>query len=181
MGTLLVKNGYIVDPDTGFEGNVDIFIKNGVIEKVEQEINCKADRVYNAEGLTVMPGIVDLHVHLRDPGQEYKETLMTATMAAAHGGVTAVLAMPNTRPVMDSEYRTSYVINKARDESCIRVYQAGAITKGMKGEELTNMAALVKSGVPAFSEGGFPDSDSDVFDKLLKEENKACGEADSEK
>lgn len=154
MSTLLIKNGYLVDPDTNFEGNADILVTDGVIGKIDKKITRKADRVYDAKGMTILPGLVDLHVHLRDPGQEYKETLCTGTMAAAHGGVTAILAMPNTRPVMDSNYRTGYVINKARSESDIRVYQAGAITRGMQGDELTDMEAMVRDGVPAFSEDG---------------------------
>ena len=153
-GTLLIKNGYLVDPASGFEGKADIFIGDGRIQAVGSCEQHQPDRIYDAEGLTVFPGLVDLHVHLRDPGQTYKEDLVSAAQAAAHGGVTSMLAMPNTRPVMDSVSRIAYVTGKAATEAKVHIYQSSAITKDMAGEELTDLDALCRSGVKAFSEDG---------------------------
>ncbi len=154
MKTLLIKNGYVVNPADNFEGIADILIEDGVISKVGEKLKDKADRTVDASGLTVFPGLVDLHVHLRDPGQEYKEDIATGSEAAAHGGITTLLAMPNTHPPMDSVSRISYVTNKARTDAHIKIYQASAITKNMSGEELVDIGALVQSGVRAFSEDG---------------------------
>lgn len=154
MSTLLIKNGTAVDPGSGFEGRADFFIRDGIIEERGEGIRKKADRVFDASGLTVLPGLIDLHVHLRDPGQEYKEDIGSGSDAAAHGGVTSLLAMGNTRPPIDSVYRASYVIHKAAAETPVHIYQAGVITKGMQGEELVDMEEMVKGGVRAFSEDG---------------------------
>lgn len=169
MGTLLIRNGYIVDPGSGFEGKADLFVRDGKIEKVAENISKKADRVIEAEGLTVLPGLVDLHVHLRDPGQEYKENLVSGSEAAAHGGVTSLLAMGNTRPPMDSLYRAAYVINKAKAETAIHIYQAGTITRGMAGEELVDMEAMAKGGVRAFSEDGKSVMNAELLRRAMKE------------
>ena len=121
MSTVLIKNGYVVDPDTKFEGKADILVKDGLIERVAPSLDEEADRVLDAEGLTVMPGLVDLHVHLRDPGQEYKEDVSTGGEAAAHGGVTSLMAMPNTHPPMDSVNRIGYVVTKAKTQAPVHV------------------------------------------------------------
>ncbi len=154
MKSLLIKDGYVVNPGTKFEGIADIFIEDGRIRQLGEKLEVKAERTICAKGMTVMPGLIDLHVHLRDPGQEYKEDIVSGSEAAAHGGVTALLAMPNTHPAMDSISRIAYVVNKARTDSRIRIFQASAITRNMMGEELVDIEALVKSGVKAFSEDG---------------------------
>ena len=152
--TILVKGGCVVDPDTRTEGVRDLLIENGTIAEVSDEIHASADEVIDARGLTVFPGIVDLHVHLRDPGQTHKEDLATGAEAAARGGVTALLAMPNTNPPMDSVNRIDYVRNKAKTLTRIRIEQASSITVGMQGEKLVNIEELIASGVKAFSEDG---------------------------
>ena len=152
--TLLIKGGYIVDPDTRFEGRGDLLIADGVIRDVGADLPVEADRVIDASALTVFPGLVDLHVHLRDPGQTYKEDITTASMAAARGGVTSMLAMPNTNPPMDAVQRIEYVTGKARTDACVRIYQAASITKEMAGETLTDIEAIIGSGCKAFSEDG---------------------------
>lgn len=169
MGTLLIKNGYIVNPGSDFEGKADLFIRNGIIEKTGTGISAEADRTIDAKGLTILPGLVDLHVHLRDPGQEYKEGIGSGSDAAAHGGVTSLLAMGNTRPVMDSINRAAYVINKARDETAVHIYQAGTITKGMQGEELVNMEEMVRGGIRAFSEDGKSVMNAELLRKAMNE------------
>ena len=151
MSTILIKGGTVIDPVNGTEKVEDILIRDGIIAKRKTSIKEKADKVINAKGLTVTPGIVDMHVHFRDPGQTYKEDIFTGALAAAHGGVTSVLTMPNTKPVMDEPDRISYVVNKGKS-SAIHVYQVSAITKGMKGETLTDIAGVAKAGAKALSE-----------------------------
>ena len=151
---LLIRGGFVVDPDTGEEGIRDILVTDGIITKCAPSLGDKADEVIDAAGLTVLPGLVDLHVHLRDPGQTYKEDVGSGARAAARGGVTALLAMPNTRPVMDRVERISYVENKARSLTKLRIFQSSAITKDMRGEELVNIEEICRHGVMAFSEDG---------------------------
>lgn len=118
------------------------------------KIKDKSDKVIDAKGCLVMPGLIDLHVHFRDPGQTQKEDIETGSRAAARGGVTTVVAMPNTTPVIDSPDRVNYVHNKAKQLAGIHVLQAGAITQGEKGQELSDIEGMVKAGIPALSEDG---------------------------
>ena len=131
---ILIKNGRIIDPDSKMDQVAELLIENDKIAAVEEKIEEEADRVVDAEGCYVMPGLIDMHVHLRDPGLTHKEDIITGARAAARGGVTTVLAMPNTKPVMDDPSRVAYVKNKAKDYAKVNVLQVGAITKGMKGE-----------------------------------------------
>ena len=157
---LIVKNGRVLDPATGRDRVEDVYIRENAMSDAfpEQE----ADRIIDAAGCYVMPGLVDLHVHLRDPGLTYKEDVETGARAAARGGVTTVVAMPNTKPVMDSADRIAYVTNKAKSLACVNVIQTGSVTIGQKGEELVDIRAIAKSGVPALSEDG-----KSVMDALL--------------
>lgn len=151
---ILIKNGRIIDPDSKLDQVADLLIENDKIASVEEKIDSSADYEIDAKGCYVMPGLIDLHVHLRDPGLTHKEDIMTGAMAAARGGVTTVVAMPNTKPVMDDPSRVAYVYNKARECAKVNVLQVGAITKGMKGEELSDIEGMVKAGIPALSEDG---------------------------
>mgnify|MGYP002537083156 CR=1 FL=1 len=170
--SILIKNGRVIDPDTRKDGRYDILIEEDKIVKVDQEIKEEAEEVIDAEGCYVMPGLIDLHVHLRDPGQTYKETVETGAAAAAHGGFTTVLAMPNTKPVTDDRLNIRYVHNKAKAMAPIHVLQAGAITKGQKGKELADIESMVAEGAPAISEDG-----KSVMDSLLcKEAMKIAAE-----
>ena len=170
--SILIKNGRVIDPDTRKDGRYDILIEEDKIVKVDQEIKEEAEEVIDAEGCYVMPGLIDLHVHLRDPGQTYKETVETGAAAAAHGGFTTVLAMPNTKPVTDDRLNIRYVHNKAKAMAPIHVLQAGAITKGQKGKELADIDSMVAEGSPAISEDG-----RSVMDSLLcKEAMKIAAE-----
>ena len=170
--SILIKNGRVIDPDTRKDGRYDILIEEDKIVKVDQEIKEEAEEVIDAEGCYVMPGLIDLHVHLRDPGQTYKETVETGAAAAAHGGFTTVLAMPNTKPVTDDRLNIRYVHNKAKAMAPIHVLQAGAITKGQKGKELADIDSMVAEGSPAISEDG-----RSVMDSLLcKEAMKVAAE-----
>jgi dihydroorotase len=149
---ILIKNGRVIDPCDGRDRVETLYIED---DKIAAEFSEeKADRVVDAKGCYVMPGLVDMHVHLRDPGLTYKEDIVSGTRAAARGGVTTVVAMPNTKPVMDSPDRISYVINKAGALACVHVIQAGAVTKAQKGLEPADYAGMARIGVPAVSEDG---------------------------
>ena len=141
--TLLIKNGHVLDPATETDEEIDIFIEDGKIAKRGKKLKCKAERVIDAAGSYVMPGFIDLHVHLRDPGYEEKETIASGVRAAAKGGYTTILAMPNTKPVVDNADVVSYVHKKAESEGLTRVLQVGAVTKGQQGEELADIKANV--------------------------------------
>lgn len=154
--TLLLKNGYAVDSANGFEGKADILIKDGEISEIAEDIPEEgADRVIDCGGLVVIPGICDMHVHLRDPGQTHKEDIITGGEAAVAGGITAVACMPNTVPPVDNAETVRYIIEKAK-QSKVKVYPVGCITKGLLGEELCNYEELRSAGCVAVSDDGKP-------------------------
>ena len=139
---ILIKNGHVIDPDTKLDQVADVLLEDDKIQEVKENIKDKADRVIDARGCYVMPGLIDMHVHLRDPGLTHKEDVFTGSKAAARGGVTTLVAMPNTKPIIDNPERLSYVKNKAMQCNLVNVLQAGAITQGMKGEELSDIPVL---------------------------------------
>lgn len=151
---IIIKNGWVLNPATNTDEVCDVLIENGTVVKMEKKIEEKADREIDAAGCFVMPGFIDLHVHLRDPGFEQKETIETGCRAAAHGGFTTILAMPNTRPVVDNADVVNYVHNKARTVGIVNVLQVGAITKGQQGKELADIDGMIAAGIPAISEDG---------------------------
>lgn len=152
---LLIKGGRIIDPAHQVDQVGDLFIEQGRVVQIGPDLNIPCDRVIHAAGLTVSPGLVDMHVHLREPGFEEKETVATGCAAAAHGGVTTLVAMPNTRPATDSPETVRLVMEKAA-ESGVNVLPAGAVTVGQRGQELTDFAALKNAGVPALTDDGVP-------------------------
>ncbi|MDE6031798.1 MAG: dihydroorotase [Oscillospiraceae bacterium] len=153
---ILLKNGYLVDSANGFEGKSDILIRGGVIAAVEPDIAPSGDeRVIDCEDKTGIPGICDMHVHFRDPGQTHKEDIITGGNAAVAGGVTAVACMPNTVPPVDNAETVKYILDKAK-ESKVRVYPVGCITKGLAGEELCDFEELRQAGCVAVSDDGKP-------------------------
>ena len=153
---ILIRGGRVVDAAAQIDKIADVYLDDGVIQKVGEKLEAKDkdDKIIDAKGLVVMPGLVDLHVHFRDPGQTEKEDIENGSHAAARGGVTTVVAMPNTTPVIDSPDRANYVKNKAAQVSAIHVLQAGAMTKGELGEELSDIAGMAAAGVPVLSEDG---------------------------
>ena len=165
---ILIKHGRVLDPDTRKDGIYDVLTEDGVIRKVAPEIEEPADQVLEAEGCWVMPGLIDLHVHLGDPGLTHKETVETGAAAAAHGGITTIVAMPNTKPVVDDEHKVSYVHNKAKSCTLVHVLQAGAVTKGQKGEELADIEKMAAAGAPAISEDGKSVMNSGLYRKAMK-------------
>ena len=153
---LLLKNGYVVDSVNGFEGKADIVIRNDEIHLVQPDIPTEGyDNIIDCEGRVVIPGICDMHVHFRDPGQTHKEDIFTGAEAAAAGGVTAVACMPNTIPACDNAETIKYIVKKGR-ESKIKVYPVGCITKGLEGKELCDFEELKKAGAVAVSDDGRP-------------------------
>lgn len=153
---ILIRGGRVLDAASNTDMVGDVYLDDGIIQEVGKhlEIKEKNDRVIDADGCFVMPGLIDLHVHFRDPGQTHKEDIESGSRAAAKGGVTTVVTMPNTTPVIDCADRVKYVHNKAAQVSPIHVIQAGAITKGEKGEELADISDMVKAGIKAISEDG---------------------------
>ncbi len=182
---ILIKNGHMVDPSQGIDGICDIMIENGKIKEIKQQRVAagpasgdkgrkdreKADSrltVIDAGGSLVIPGLVDMHVHLREPGFEYKETIKTGTEAAVRGGITTVCCMPNTKPVNDNASITAFIIQRAAQEGSCTVYPVGAITKGQRGEELAEFAIMYEAGCIAFSDDGRPVMDSLLMKRALE-------------
>ena len=166
--TILIKNGRVLNPATGTDEVLDVLIENGKVAKMEKGLKEKTDREINAKGCYVMPGFIDLHVHLRDPGLEHKETIETGCQAAAHGGYTTVLAMPNTRPVVDNADVVNYVHNKAKTVGVVNVIQVGAVTKGQKGKELSDIEGMVEAGILAISEDGKSVMNSQLYREAME-------------
>ncbi len=171
---LLIKGGRVIDPATGTDAVSDILIEDGKIAKTGKALKEKADKEINAKGCFVMPGFIDLHVHLRDPGFEDKETVVTGAAAAARGGFTTILAMPNTKPVVDNADVVNYVHHKAKNLAKVNVLQIGAITKGQQGKKLAEIHEMVQAGIPAISEDGKSVMNTATYlkaMKIAKEEN----------
>ena len=151
----LLKGGRVVDPANGIDGAFDIRIADGVIARVGRDLPVEGATVVEIPaGLVVCPGLIDMHVHLREPGQEHKETVATGTASAVAGGFTAVACMPNTSPVNDSATVTSLILAKAAAAGLARVYPIGAVSKGQKGELLADIAELKASGCVAITDDG---------------------------
>jgi len=153
--SLLIKNGRVIDPASSVDAVQDVLLKGDRIERVGATLAVVSDTpILDASGKIVCPGFIDLHVHLREPGQEYKETVGSGTRAAAAGGFTAVCAMANTHPVNDNRAVTDYIRAKADTEGVVRVYPIGAVTRELGGAELSEMAELAEAGCVAFSDDG---------------------------
>lgn len=153
--TLLLKNGRVVDCINSVDKKLDLFIENGKVKALGENLNINADRIIDCTGKTVIPGLCDMHVHFRDPGQTYKEDIVTGGDAAVAGGVTAVACMPNTEPVCDNAETVKYILDKAK-KSKVKVYPVGSITNGLAGEQLSDYDALKKAGCVAVSDDGRP-------------------------
>ena len=153
--SLFIKNGRVVDPANGVDAVQDVYVADGRIGKVGRGLRSpNGAQVLDATGLVVCPGFIDVHVHLREPGYEYKETVATGTRAAAAGGFTAVCCMANTFPVNDNRAVTDYILARAKMEGVVRVYPIGAVTRELKGEQLAEMAEQAEAGCVAFSDDG---------------------------
>lgn len=165
---LLIKNGHLIDKENNLNDVFDILVENGKIAKIEKNITCPEADIYDASGKYIAPGLIDMHVHLREPGFEYKEDIASGTAAARSGGFTAVCSMPNTSPVADNRAVVEYIINRAKEANNCKVYPIGTITKGMKGEELSEMAELKAAGAVAVSDDGKPVKSGGVMQRAIK-------------
>ncbi len=152
--SLLIKKGHVLDPSTNTDGIRDILVEDGIIKEISDHINIQADEVIMAEGLFVMPGFIDLHVHLREPGFEYKETIKTGAMSAARGGFTTICPMPNTKPAIDSRDMVEWVNHKAKEEAVVHILPIGAVTIGQAGDQLADIKGMKEAGAAAISEDG---------------------------
>jgi len=167
-GSLAIRNGYLIDPAQQIEGKYDLLLKDGRVSEVAPtgKLRGKADESFNAHGLIVAPGFIDIHVHLREPGQSHKETIASGTMAAAVGGFTSVCTMPNTSPVNDSAEITRWMLDPARGAH-INVFPVAAATVGSHGDQLTDFATLKRAGAVAVTDDGKPILDDKVMRQAL--------------
>ena len=165
--SIKIKNANIVDPEN-FEGVADILIEKGKVVQIAKNIKKKAKTEIEAKGLVLTPGLIDVHTHLREPGEEYKETIESGVNAAARGGFTTICAMPNTKLVNDNAQITKYIIDKANSYKKTTVLPIGAITFGLNGEKLTEFGYLKKAGAVAFSDDGKPVSDIELMRRALE-------------
>lgn len=154
MSKLLIKNGTLVNVDNVQKS--DVLIENGKIVKIAENIECKDCEILDAKDKYVLPGLIDLHVHLREPGLEYKEDIESGSKAAAHGGFTGVCCMPNTKPVCDNAVTVGYIKSRAKEVGLTKVYPIGAATKGLDGAELAEIGKMKKMGAVAVSDDGKP-------------------------
>jgi dihydroorotase len=154
---VIVQGGRLLDPSQGLDGRFDLLLEDGVVAAIAERIAPAADaKLVDASGAVVVPGLIDIHVHLREPGQEYKETVRTGTLAAAAGGFTAVACMANTDPVNDNRSITEHILAEAGRHGYARVYPIGAVSKGLQGVELAEIGEMVAAGVVAVSDDGHP-------------------------
>lgn len=165
--TTLVRGGLVVDPSTGLDGLFDILLSGGKIAAVGARLDAVPERTIDVTGLVVVPGLIDMHVHLREPGYEAKETIATGARAAARGGFTTICAMPNTNPVNDRRAVTERILAEAGRNAVVNVLPIAAVTRGSRGKELVDMAGLKASGAVAFSDDGLPVTNSRVMRQAL--------------
>jgi len=174
MPKLLIKNGRVIDPASGHDAVADVLLEDGLVAGVGQNISANGAETFDASGLIVAPGFIDMHVHLREPGFEHAETIETGARAAAAGGFTSICPMPNTSPVNDNATVTSYIVDRARRYAVVNVFPIGAITKGSQGEELAAIASMRKAGAVAISDDGRPVMNARVMRRAM-EFAKSCG------
>jgi dihydroorotase len=166
---LLIKGGRVIDPSQGLDDTLDLVVENGLVKEIGKGLATPAGaEVIDASGKYVVPGLIDMHVHLRDPGLEYKEDIISGTKAAVAGGFTSVVCMPNTKPVIDNKAVASYIINKAKAEGFCNVFPVGNITYGMNGERMAEMGELKESGCVAVSDDGKPVNNSELMRRALQ-------------
>ncbi len=164
MEKMLIRGGRVIDPANGVDQIADLLIENGRVAAIGENLAAEGAQVFDAAGKVVAPGFIDMHCHLRDPGQEYKEDLISGTKAAARGGFTGVCCMPNTKPVNDNASVTRYILEKAQTQgSGVHVYPVGAISKGLEGKEMAEIGRMKQAGIVAISDDGKPVSNSNLL------------------
>ena len=162
---ILIRNGHVIDPANGIDEVTDIFIENGIISEVGKDSDLKGVEmeIIDAAGKIVAPDLVDMHVHLREPGQEYKEDIETGTRAAVFGGVTSVACMPNTEPVCDNAAVVTYIKQRAAEVGYANVFPIGAVSKGQEGRTLAEIGEMAFAGAVAISDDGHPVENSGLM------------------
>ena len=160
---LVIKNGRVINPATKFDGIADVLIEDGRIKEIGANLEVADASVYDAAGKIVTPGLIDLHVHFREPGQEAKEDFESGSKAAAAGGFTTVCTMPNTKPVVDSAAMVRSLEKRAEDVACVHVKIIGAVTKNQEGKELAELGDMIQAGAVAFSDDGHFDPTAKVL------------------
>jgi dihydroorotase len=168
MGKLLIRNGRVIDPANQIDRVTDVLLASGIVRSVGENLPARGAEEFDATGLIVAPGFIDMHVHLREPGFESSETIETGARCAAVGGFTSVACMPNTNPVNDTAHLTRYIIERARAVTKVNVFPIGAITKGSAGEELASIGAMKDAGVVAISDDGRPVMNSRVMRRAME-------------
>src|SRR5581483_5457114 len=166
--SLVIKNGRVIDPSSQTDRVADVLIVGGRIAGVAPNLSSPKAEVFDASGMIVAPGFIDMHVHLREPGFEHAETIESGSRAAAAGGFTSICCMPNTKPINDSATVTSYIVEKARRKAVVNVFPIGAITKGSAGEELAAIGAMKAAGAVAISDDGQPLMNSRVMRRAME-------------
>ena len=166
---LLIKGGRVIDPSQKLDDTLDLLVENGLVKEIGKGLSAPAGvETIDAAGKYVVPGLIDMHVHLRDPGLEYKEDIVSGTRAAAAGGFTSVCCMPNTKPVIDNKAVASYIINKAKAEGFANVFPVGSITYGLNGDRLSEMGELKEAGCVAVSDDGRPVNNPELMRRALE-------------
>ena len=168
MSQLLIRNGRVIDPASATDKTADVLIQDGAIAAISANLEAPGAETFDATGLVVAPGFIDMHVHLREPGIEHTETIETGARAAAAGGFTSICCMPNTRPVNDNATVTSYIIERARRSAVTNVFPIGAITKDSAGEELAAIGSMKAAGVVAISDDGRPVMNARVMRRAME-------------
>jgi dihydroorotase len=166
---LLIKGGRVIDPSQGLDDTLDVVVENGLVKEIGKGLKAPTGaEVIDAAGKYVVPGLIDMHVHLRDPGLEYKEDIISGTRAAVAGGFTSIACMPNTKPVIDNKAVASYIIAKAKSEGSCNVFPIGSITYGMNGERMAEMGELKEAGCVAVSDDGKPVVNAELMRRALE-------------
>lgn len=168
MSKLVVKNGRVVDPSQDLDRVCDVAIEGGIIRAIEKDIERTGSEEFDASGLIVAPGFIDMHVHLREPGFEHAETIESGSRAAASGGFTSICCMPNTQPVNDKATVTNYIVERARRVAAVNVYPIGAITMNSAGEEISAIASMKQAGIVAISDDGRPVMSARVLRRAME-------------
>lgn len=168
MAKLIIRNGRVLDPAANFDGIADVLLEDSKIAAIGKDLDATGAESYDASGLVVAPGFIDIHVHLREPGFEHSETIESGSRAAAAGGFTSICCMPNTMPVNDSPTVTSYIVERARKNAIVNVYPIGAITKGSAGDELAAIGSMKKAGIVAISDDGRPVMNARVMRRAME-------------
>lgn len=172
MSSILLKNGTVLDYASGTNEKLDVKIEDGQITKLEKNMNEEADKIIECEGLYIMPGLIDMHCHLREPGFEHKETIETGAKSAVKGGFTTICPMPNTKPTPDNPETLKYILDRAKEVGLCNILPYSSVTKGEKGEELVNFKEMLEAGAVAFSDDGMPVENARMIRDAMLEVNK---------